>query len=90
MKKIIWTEYLQYRSLIRGYDLSTIEQIIKYSQERYFDTESQRLIAIGKHNNQIAAIPYEESENFITPITIHLTTRQQINFRIRTGRYTNE
>lgn len=31
-------------------------------------------------------IPYEETETTITPITIHATTRQQIKFRLTTGR----
>jgi len=34
-------------------------------------------------------IPYETDEDAITPITIHATTRQQINFRLRTGRFTH-
>lgn len=32
-------------------------------------------------------IPYEQSNNTITPITIHVTTRQQIRFRLKAGRF---
>jgi hypothetical protein len=31
-------------------------------------------------------IPYEEDETTLTPVTIHATTRQQIKFRLNTGR----
>lgn len=30
--------------------------------------------------------PYEEDEATLTPVTIHATTRQQIKFRLNTGR----
>jgi hypothetical protein len=36
---------------------------------------------------QLVLIPYEQNENKITPITIHTTTRQQIRFRLKTGRF---
>lgn len=38
----------------------------------------------------LVMIPYETDEDSITPITIHITTRQQINFRLKTGRFTYE
>jgi len=46
-----------------------------------------RAIAVGKHREQLVLIPYEQSENTITPITIHTTTRQQIRFRLKTGQF---
>jgi len=66
------------------------EKIVRYSQERYFDTETQRLVAVGEHGNRVVMIPYEESETEITPVTIHAITRKQINFRLNTGRLTYE
>ena len=42
---------------------------------------------VGQHGKQLVLIPYEQSENTITPITIHATTRQQIRFRLKTGRF---
>ena len=56
-------------------------------KERYYDTETGRLIAVGKHDKRLVIIPYEYSGNLITPVTIHATTRQQIRFRLKTGRY---
>jgi len=35
-------------------------------------------------------IVYEENDTAITPITIHATNRQQIKFRINTGRFIYE
>lgn len=84
---VIWTDYLKYRAALRGYDLAVIEQIVSFADERYFDTATQRMVAVGRHGDLLVAIPYEESTEGLTPITIHATTRQQVNFRLRTGRY---
>ncbi|HEX9670853.1 MAG TPA: hypothetical protein VGC93_15380 [Thermoanaerobaculia bacterium] len=64
-----------------------IEQIVSFAEERYFDTATQRMVAVGRHGSRLVAIPYEESTEGLTPITIHATTRQQVNFRLRTGRF---
>ncbi len=90
MKDIIWTEYMKYRLFKREFDLVAIEQIVRHTSERYIDNETHRHIAIGKHKNAIILVPYEESETSLTPVTVHATTRRQINFRIKTGRYSNE
>ena len=85
---IIWTDYLKYRASIRQFDLAKIEHIIRHSSERYFDIETRRSIAIGRHDEQLVMIPYDADNDTITPVTIHVTTRQQIQFRLRTGRFT--
>ncbi len=87
---IFWTDYLKYRVKTRGYRLEVIEGILKTSTERYFDTETYRRIAVGRHEDRIVMIPYEREGSKLTPVTIHAITRQQINFRIKTGRLTNE
>ena len=84
---IVWTDYLKYRTNLRGYDLSKIEEIIKYSSERYFDISTNRMIVIGKHDERLVMIPYEMIEKSIIPITIHATVRQQIRYRIKSGRF---
>ncbi len=84
---VIWTQYLKYRARLRGFDLSAIEDIVRYSGERYLDTVTGRYIAVGRHHSTLVMVPYETSENSIIPITIHATTRQQINFRLKTGRF---
>ncbi len=88
MPNIIWTEYIRYRAELRGFNLAEIERIIRHSGERYLDTETQRTIAVGRHNKQLVIIPYETEEENIIPVTIHAITRQQIRFRLRTGRFT--
>ena len=87
MPQIVWSNYLRYRAELRGFDLAKIEEILRFSGERYYDTVTGREIAVGKHDNRLVIIPYERSGDLITPVTIHSTTRQQIRFRLRTGRF---
>ena len=85
-KQIIISDYLAYRAHVRSFNVSLIEQIVRYSEERYFDTMTQRMVVVGKHADQLVMIPYEETDATITPVTIHAITRQQIRFRVNTGR----
>ena len=87
MPNIIWSDYLKYRAKLRGFELAKIEEILKYSGEKYYDTETGRFIVVGRHDNCLVLIPYEYTEESITPVTIHATNRQQIRFRLKTGRY---
>jgi hypothetical protein len=89
-KICVFTDYIKFRAELRGFDLIKIENIIRYSHERYFDIETHRGIVVGEHGNRLVMIPYEETETEITPVTIHTTTRQQIKFRLNTGRLTYE
>ena len=90
MQDIVWTDYLRYRAELRDFDLTELERIIRYSSERYFDNETRRAIVIGRHHKQLVMIPYETDGDNIIPVTIHSVTHQQIRFRLRTGRFTNE
>ena len=87
---IVWTEYMKSRLSLRGYDLATVEQILRYSSERYVDTVTARVVVIGRHEKLIVMIPYELKGRTLTPVTIHATSRQQINSRIKSGRFKNE
>jgi hypothetical protein len=82
-----WSGYLRYRAGLRGFEPAKIEKILRYSVERYFDSITRRMIAVGRHDDRLVMVPYEEKEDTITPVTIHVTTRQQINFRLKTGRF---
>jgi uncharacterized DUF497 family protein len=84
---VIWTDYLKHRARLRGFDLATIEQIVRFSEERYFDTTTQRMVAIGRQGSRVVLIAYEQEGETLTPITLHTTTRQQITLRLRTGRF---
>ncbi len=90
MATIVWTEYLQYRAKLRGFDLAALEHIVRYSSERYFDTETGRTVVVGRDGKQLLMIPYEATDETITPVTVHAITRQQIRFRLRTGRFQYE
>ena len=81
---------MRYRAELRGFELPKIEDIVRYSEERYFDTVTRRRIVVGRHDRILILIPYEEKENEIVPITVHATTRQQVNFRLKTGRFLHE
>ena len=83
---VVWTAYLRHRAQVRGFDLETIEQIVQFAEERYFDTVTQRRVVVGRHGDRLVVIPYEQEGESFTPITVHATTRQQIAFRLRTGR----
>lgn len=87
---IVWTDYLKYRAGLRRFEPLKIENILRHSVERYFDTATRRLTVVGKHDDRLVIIPYEKRGNEITPVTIHATTRQQINFRLKTGRFIYE
>lgn len=88
--KIVWTDYLKYRADLRGFDLTKIDEILRYSDERYFDVVTRRQVVIGRHADRVVMVPYERSENLITPVTIHVINRQQIKFRLKTGRFIDE
>ena len=83
----IWTEYLKHRARSRGFDLAVIEHILRFSRERYFDTVTRRMVAVGRHGPRLVMVPYDQENDSIIPATIHATTRQQINFRLKTGRF---
>ena len=78
---------MKYKAQIRGFSLEKIEHVVLSSSERYYDTLNSRMVAIGKHDTRVVLIPYEKQGEDIIPVTIHATTRQQINFRIKTWRY---
>jgi len=39
--KILWSEYMKYRAELRGFKLSKIEIILRYSGEKYIDTVTE-------------------------------------------------
>ena len=85
--QIQWSEYMLYRMKERGYEVSKLEDIIRHSAERYTDTETRRTVIIGRHDELLVLIPIEAEGTTIIPVTVHATTRQQINFRLQTGRF---
>lgn len=88
--KVVWSAYMKFRVAHRGYDLARIEEIVRFSEERYFDTVTHRLVVVGMHDDRLVAIPIEREGDAIIPVTIRATRRQQIRFRLRTGRFIHE
>jgi len=87
---VVWTEYMKYPLDLRGYDAATVEHILRHSSVRYVDTVTGRSVAIGRHERLLVMIPYEWKGGGLTPVTIHATSRQQINSRFKSGRLKNE
>ncbi len=61
--EIILAEYLKYRAKLRGYEISVLEEIIRYSTERYIDSSTGRNVVVGRHDSRLVMIPYECDEN---------------------------
>jgi hypothetical protein len=87
---INWTDYVKYRAALRSFELEKLELIIRHSTERYFDTETERHVVVGRHNLQLVMIPYDIENDTMTPVTVHTITRQQIRFRLNTRRLIHE
>lgn len=88
MPDIVWTDYLRHRAKLRNHHLELLEEIVRHSSERYFDTETERTVIVGRYKKHLVMIPCEMYDDSITPVTVHAITRQQISFRLRTGRFT--
>lgn len=84
---IIWTDYMRYRARLRGFDLDEVEEIVRFSAERYADEATGREVVVGRHGDSLVLIPIETRGEDVAPVTIHLTTRPQIVSRLRSGRY---
>ena len=88
--RIIWTDYMKYRAALREFDLSRIEGILRYSQERYLNTVTECTVAVGRQGTFLVMVPFEQAGERITPVTAHRTSRQLISLRVRSGRFTHE
>lgn len=63
MPEIIWTSYLRYRTTQRGFDLDLIEDILRFSSERYYDMETDRAIAVEKHRHDTQQFQHYQAKN---------------------------
>ncbi|MFW6240093.1 MAG: DUF2283 domain-containing protein [Thermodesulfobacteriota bacterium] len=46
--EIQWTEYMKYRLSLRNFDMVQVEDLLRYSNERYWDSMNHRRVAIGR------------------------------------------
>jgi hypothetical protein len=72
---IVWTKYLKHRALARRFDLAIIEHVLRFSNERYFDTVTQHKVAVRRHGNRLVLVPYEQKHDTVPPVTMHATTQ---------------
>ena len=75
---------------MRGYELDKIERLLTESGERYLDAVTRRLVTVGRHGRHLVIVPYEVDKESVVPVTIHATTREQIKYRVRVGRFVRE
>ena len=54
------------------------------------DVESGRSVVIGRHRDELVMLPFDRENDTITPVTVHVTTRQQVNFRLKMEGLVNE
>lgn len=89
--RIQWTEYMKYRARERELKLTKLEEILRHSVERYYDTVTGRSVVVGRYDRKkLVLIPYEVEQNMITPVTVHTTTRQQVKFPLKIRRLIHE
>jgi len=81
---------MRYRATLRRFDLARIEEVVRYCNERYVDSATGRLIAVGRHVDELIMVPYEIEQDMIRPVTAHAVTRAQIDARVKSGRFTHE
>ena len=72
------------------FELALIEEVVRYSQERYVDNATGRLIAISRHGRQLVMALYEAGSGTIRVVTMHAISREQIDARIKSGRFSHE
>ena len=78
-RDIIWSDYFKYRVQLRGYDISEIERILRYSEERYYDTETFRQVVISRHDKRLVIIPYETVKILLYPLQFILLHANRLN-----------
>lgn len=91
MKEICYTYHLEMRLKLRAIPHDLPKKIYQNPKERYFDKETQKLIAIkpAKYKNKIRdfALIYEETDEKAKLITIHPLKPYQKIERLKSGRW---
>ena len=47
--------------------MTKIEEIVRYSDEQYFDTVTHRVVVVGRHDDRLVVILIEREGNSILP-----------------------
>lgn len=91
MKTITYTPHLLFRLKLREISYDLPEQVFTNSREKYFDTETEHVLAVGsllyKGPMREFVVVYEEEKEHIRLITIHPLKPYQKSHRLRSGRW---
>jgi hypothetical protein len=88
MKVNLTNKYFLYRLKVREYEIEKIESILKTSSEVYVDSDTGRNIKVGKHDTVLVIVAYDiEQDGSTTPVTVYQTSRKQINYYLKKGRF---
>lgn len=92
--EVKYSDHLRFRIRVRGIPEPMPEQIYRESKQHYYNHHTLRHIAIMEvHYRQrrtLMMIAYDQMPDHVEIITIHPITRDQIQERLRTGRWTHE
>ena len=90
-KKIIYSNHLRNRLILRKIDDSIPKIILENPDEKYFDTETNNFIVIKKSDyfgkKRDIMIVYDEQNDTIKIITIHPLKQAQKIRRVESGRW---
>ncbi len=91
MKKVIYSSHLEFRLKIRKISRSLPKRIYLASEERYFDAETDKYVAVMQAQYQgklrEMGVIYEEDGGAIILITVHPLKYLQKSHRIKSGRW---
>ena len=89
--QVIYSEHITSRLLLRKIEYNLPRRIFEQSKERYFDIETDYMIAVMKVElyNKIreVMVAYVIEENYTKLLTIHPLKERQKENRIKNGRW---
>jgi hypothetical protein len=92
--QVIYSDHLRFKIRVRQIPEDLPERIYRESRQRYYNHHSVRHIAVMETHYQrrriLMMIAYDQLLDHVEIITIHPITKQQIQDRLTTGRWTYE
>lgn len=91
MKEIIYTAHLELRLKLRGIPHNLPRAIYKTAEERYFDRETEKNVAVKRVNykgkKRELMLAYQETDAGAHLVTIHPLKEYQKVSRVKSGRW---
>lgn len=92
--KVIYSKHLCFKMQQRDISESVPGRIYRESTQRFYNHHSLRQIAVSevfyRQRKVLMMIAYDQMPDEVEIITIHPITREQIQDRLRSGRWTHE